>query len=71
MTPAGEDHPAVTAWRALSEQTLSEIDAAVLPGQSGRQDSLRRRFLVQRNDYHRARKMYERLEHRPEGDTIP
>ncbi|NTU81925.1 MAG: hypothetical protein HGA45_21530 [Chloroflexales bacterium] len=51
----------MTAWRALSERTLAAIDATVLPGQNARQDALRRLFLAQRHDFHRARLMYDRL----------
>lgn len=61
MTTAAEEHPAVAAWRALSERTLGEIDSHILPGQDARQDGLRRLFLAQRHDFHRAQLMYDRL----------
>jgi hypothetical protein len=68
MITADEEHPAIAAWRALSEQTLQAIDPASLPGQSTHQAALRHLFLVQRLDYHRAVFMYHRLE-RAKGTT--
>lgn len=61
MKAAGAEHPAVAAWKAMSDETLAQIDPATLPGQSPQQDALRRLFLRQRLDYHRAHFMYSAI----------
>jgi hypothetical protein len=61
MTTAVKEHPAVAAWKAMSDETLAGIDSAILPGTSPHQDALRRLFLRQRLDYHRARFMYSAI----------